>query len=73
MQKQKPVDSKKVVYDTLSMSGNGLTITDLVNQTGLGKRNIRRILTDIDGKGHLVKGLAGWSDMRKVRYKIRAA
>jgi len=44
---------------------------DLITQTGLGKRNIRRILLMIDGEGELVKGLAGWQDMRKMRYGLR--
>lgn len=68
---QKAVDSKTIVCKTLGLSPNGLTIDDLINQTGLSKRNIRRILTIIDGQGHLAKGLAGWNDMRKMRYKIR--
>jgi len=67
---QRPLTSTEQVYQTLGMSPNGLTIDDLIRQTGLGKRNIRRILTDIDGGGKLVKGLAGWSDMRRVRYKL---
>ena len=68
---QKPIDFKKVVYEKLGLSSKGLTIDDLINQTGFSKRNIRRILTIIDAQGHLVKGLAGWNDMRKMRYKIR--
>jgi hypothetical protein len=73
VQQQKPTDSKKVVYEKLGLSPRGLTIDDLINQTGLSKRNIRRILTIIDGQGHLAKGLAGWNDMRKMRYKLRAS
>jgi hypothetical protein len=73
IQQHKPTDSKKIVYEKLGLSSRGLTIEDLISETGLSKRNIRRILTIIDGQGHLTKGLAGWNDMRKMRYKIRAA
>ena len=70
MQKQKAVDSKTMVYRTLGLNPRGLTIEDLISQTGLGKRNIRRILMNIEDQGKLVKGLAGWNDIRKVRYKL---
>ena len=69
---KKSVDSKTIVYQTLSLSPKGLTLNDIINETGLGKRNIRRILMDIEVKGNLIKGLAGWDDMRKIRYKLRA-
>ena len=70
-QAQKPIDSKTIVCKTLGMSARGLTIEDLISETGLSKRNIRRILTGIEVQGNLIKGLAGWSDMRKMRYKLR--
>jgi hypothetical protein len=67
----KATDSKSIVKNTLRLSPRGLTMDDLITQTGLGKRNIRRILLMIDGEGELVKGLAGWQDMRKMRYGLR--
>jgi len=67
----KQIDSKSVVKNSLRLSPRGLTMDDLITHTGLGKRNIRRILLMIDGDGELIKGLAGWQDMRKMRYRLR--